>query len=335
VKRAGALAACLLLGCAGAAFEFSQIPAPPIAFAYQTVEQTERLLDEVAAQRKAEQDGQVLPEREFHVNLEGLEKLTGRRTAHDVELDNQGRVALYVTPENRLEVPEELAYARALDWSPDHERLMFSMNPRGAIHLFEWVAATGEIRQLTTGSIHHIDGCYGPAGAIAWVQLMGERDRRTQLWVRFPGEPPRPVTEGPADLQPAWAPDGGRIVYARPDARNELELRWIDPVSGEGGALGPGRSPDFSPDGRWIVYSARAATGWQLRRMHADGSGKRRLGQSGYHENSPAFSPDGRWVVFAAQAREDSPISRLFVRSFDGGADRQLEIAGSQLLPVW
>jgi hypothetical protein len=332
VSRACALAACLLLGCAGAPFEFAEMPGLPIAFAYQTVEQTERILDEAEARRKATQ---VRPDDEFRVELEGLEKLAGLRTARDLVMDQQGRLALYVVPEKRLQLPEELTYARAVDWSPDHQRLMFSMNPRGSIQLFEWVAATGEIRQLTSGPEAHIDGCYGPDGAIAWVQFMGDRDRGTQIWVRLPGAAPRPVTEGPADLQPAWAPDGSRIVYARPDARGQLELRWLDPVSAESGPLGPGRSPDFSPDGRWIVYSARTATGWQLRRMHADGSGKRRLGRSGYQENSPAISPDGRWVVYAAQTREESPISRLFVRSFDGSADRQLEIAGSGLLPVW
>jgi Tol biopolymer transport system component len=332
VRRAGALAACLMFGCAGPAFEFTEMPALPIAFAYQTVEQTERILDEVAAQRKAKE---VLPEDEFRMKLEGLEKLAGFRTAQDLALDQQGRVALYVAPQNRLELPEELSYARAVDWSHDHQRLMFSMNPRGTIHLFEWAVASGEIRQLTSGPVAHIDGCYGPDGAIAWVQLMGERDARTQLWVRYPGEPPRPLTEGGADLQPAWSPDGSRIVYTRQDARGQLELRWLDPVSGESGPLGPGRSPDYSPDGRWIVYSARTATGWQLRRMHADGSGKRSVGRSGYQENSPAISPDGRWIVYAAQAREDSPISRLFVRSFDGSADRQLAISGSGLLPVW
>lgn len=328
-----ALAACLLLGCAGAPFEFTELPAGPIAFAYQTVEQTERILDDAAARRKA---NAPRPEDEFHVELEGLEKLAGLRTQQDLAMDQQGRVALYVTPEQRLELPDALAYARAIDWSPDHERLMLSMNPRGAFQLFEWVRATGDVRQLTSGPESRIDGCYGPDGAIAWVQFMGLRERaRTQLWVQFPREAPRPLTAGPSDVQPAWSPDGSRIVYVRMGTHADLELRWVDPVSGEEGFLGRGRSPDFSPDGRWIVYSARTSRGWQLRRMHADGSGKRGFGSSGYQENSPAISPDGRWVVYAAQTREESPISRLFVRSFEGGADRQLEIPGSGLLPVW
>jgi Tol biopolymer transport system component len=91
----------------------------------------------------------------------------------------------------------------------------------------------------------------------------------------------------------------------------------------------------FSPDGEWIVYSGLTSQGWRLRRMRFDGAGKRSLGSSGFEENDPAFSPDGRYVVFAAMKDERTPVSRLFVRSVDGKADRQLVIAGSGLLPVW
>jgi hypothetical protein len=332
--RRGALALCWLLACAaGPGVDLVNVPEAPIAFAYHTVEQTERLLDEAAAERKARAPR---PEDEFRMELEGLEKLAGLRTERDIALDEQGRVALYAVPRKRLELPEALASARAIDWSSDHTRLMVSMNPRGSIQLFEWVVGSGEIRQLTSGAGAHIDGCYGPGGAIAFVTMIGTVGRsEMRLWVQFPGEPPRALSEGPHDVQPVWSPDGSRLVYTRGLGENRYELRWLDPRSGEGGTLGAGRSADFTPDGRWIVYSARTAGAWQLRRMHADGSGKRALGRSGYQENTPAVSPDGRWVVYAAQGRLGSPVGHLFVRSIDGSADRQLEIAGSGLLPVW
>jgi hypothetical protein len=333
VRRACALAFCWLLGCAGAPFEFTDLPALPIAFSYQTVEQTERVLDEVETRRKA---GQRAPEDEFHVELHGLERLAGTLSDRDVALAAQGRVALYVATEQRLELPPALKFARPLDWSPDHGRLMVNVRRHDGLQLVEWVAATGEIRPLTSGPGNRVDGCYGPDGAIAWVEADSEKsDAKTKIWVHFPHEAPRPLTEGPLDLQPVWDPDGSRLVYTRAAVQDALELRWLDPVSGAGGWLGAGRSADFTPDGRWIVYSARTGGGWQIRRMHADGSGKRSFGRSGYVENMPSVSPDGRWVVFAAQAKTGSPMGRLLVRAFDASADRQLEIAGSALHPVW
>lgn len=332
--RRAALASAWLLGCAAApGVEVADLPDAPIAFVYHTVEQTERLLDEAEAKRKAEQPQ---PEDEFRMKLEGLEKLAGLRTEEDLTADREGRVALYVAPGKRLELPDQLGSARAIDWSPDHRRLMVSMNPRRTIQLFEWDIESGDIRQLTNGTDSYIDGCYGPDGAIAFVEMVGGvQQAKTRIWVHFPGERPRPVSEGPGDVQPTWSPDGARLVYTRLGGKLGHELRWVDPRSEQSGPLGVGRAADFSPDGRWIVYSARTTEGWRLRRMHADGSGKRALGRSGYQENTPAVSPDGRWVVYAAQGRPGSPIARLFVRSIDGGADRELEIAGSGALPVW
>jgi Tol biopolymer transport system component len=192
------------------------------------------------------------------------------------------------------------------------------------------------VRQLTRGELH-ADGCYGPDGALAYVESVRAREGSflSRLWIRRPGEAPRPLTEGPADFQPTWSPDGRRLVYAARDGARGEVLRWVDPASGAGGVLTKGRSPVFSPDGGWIVYSAPSRAGWKLWRMRPDGSGKRRFGKSAFHENDPAVSPDGRFVVFAGTKQERSATSRLFVRPLDGTADRQLELSGTGLLPVW
>jgi len=329
VRRTAALLL-LPLGCTTPSFDFAAVPDAPIAFVYRTVEETERMVDEVQAQDKAALPG---PEDEFDVEIEGLETLSGLRTEADRVRDQQGRVGLFHTPERRLEFPEALNRgARPLDWSADHTRLLFSSTQRGLPHLFEWIVNTGEVRQLTTGFASEIDGCYGPDGAIAWVQLDGSV---TRLWLRLPGEAPRQLTDGPADSQPAWSPDGTRLVYTSDDPRGGTAMRWLDPRGDARGSYGRGRSAIFSPDGQWIVYSVRTAGGWKLQRMRGDGTGKRSFGSSGFQENNPAFSPDGRFVVFSATKDDRTPVSRLFVRSFEAMTDRQLEFSGSGRLPVW
>ena len=326
----GALLALALFGCAPSGAGLDALPAAPIAFVFRTVEETERMLDEVEAKQKAGSPG---PEDEFTVKLEGLEKLAGRRTAADVARDELGSVAIYTAPEKRLELPEALARrSLPLDWSADHASLMFRSSRGGVTHLFEWIPASGEVRQLTTGFEAQIDGCYGPDGAIAWVQV---EKASIRIWVRRRGEPALPVSDGPRDLQPAWSPDGTRVVFTADDGKGGLALRWLDPLGHARGELGRGRSADFSPDGEWIVYSARSSAGWRLWRMRRDGSGKRSLGSSGFEENHPSVSPDGRYVVFEATKGAKTPTSRLFVRSFDGSVDRQLEFGGSGLVPVW
>jgi Tol biopolymer transport system component len=330
VRRALALAL-LALGCAHSSLDARLLPAAPIAFVYRSVEETERVADETDAEPTGgpEQD-------EIDIKLDKVEKLTGRRTEEDLLRDQQGRVGLFVAPETRLELPESLARgARPLGWSPDRTRLLLTLARHDRTQLFEWMAATGEVRQLTSGPESATDGCYGPDGALVWAQYERSGPHAgTSLWLRRPGESPRRISEGPGDTQPAWAPDGSRIVFTRVE-NGVPTLRWLDPAGGASGAYGRGRAPTFTPNGEWIIYSGRSASGWQLWRMRADGTGRRNLGASGYQENDPSVSPDGRFVVYSAVRRPGSPISILFVRSIDGAHDRQLEFAGTGLLPVW
>ena len=333
MNRGALLVVLALSGCAGRGVGREGLPAAPIAFVYWSVEETERVSDEVKARKAAAAESE---DNKLDLRLGRIEQLAGVRTEQDLVRDQQGHLALFVAPERRLELPVSLPRgARPLDWSDEH-RLMFTWVQRDAHHLFEWNPETGEIGQLTSGPESQIAGCYGPAGAIAFVQIdEPEGKQLVRVWVRRPGEAPQPVSEGPLDTQPSWSPSGERIVFVATDAHGDSLLRWVDPFGEARGSYGPGRTPHFSPDGEWIVYAAHGAKGWRLRLMHADGSGKRAFGASSFEESDPSFSPDGRFVVFSVTRDKTSPVSQLFVRSLDGAADRELDFAGSGLLPVW
>jgi TolB protein len=96
--------------------------------------------------------------------------------------------------------------------------------------------------------------------------------------------------------------------------------------------LAPGRDPSFTPDGQFVVYSARTRNGWRLAEMHPDGQARRPVGSGPHDESDPQVSPDGRFVVYVS---DDEGRQQLRVRTMDGRKDRPLIWNGDGIGPVW
>jgi len=89
---------------------------------------------------------------------------------------------------------------------------------------------------------------------------------RSRLWLvdTTGATPPRPLTEGPRDLAPAWSPDGRWIAFLRApeDGKPQLHLLPADvgdarPVTtDEQHPLGAG-APRWSPDSTRLAYATR------------------------------------------------------------------------------
>jgi Tol biopolymer transport system component len=108
------------------------------------------------------------------------------------------------------------------------------------------------------------------------------------------------VTEA-TNASAALAPDGRTVVL------DLLNLLWTLPA--EGGAAVPltgveeeASEPDFSPDGRRIVYQAYTDGVFQLWLMNADGTGRRQLTSGDADHREPRFSPDGTRIACAAES---------------------------------
>jgi Tol biopolymer transport system component len=99
------------------------------------------------------------------------------------------------------------------------------------------------------------------------------------------------------------------IYTSNPDGTGKLQLTNDD---------GNDFSPDYSPDGKKIVYvDSDGFSAAQLYIMNADGSGKTRVTQGDLQPQGPAFSPDGTKIAFFSYA--DSPWeSDIFTINTDG-----------------
>src|SRR4051812_23432818 len=118
-------------------------------------------------------------------------------------------------------------------------------------------------------------------------------------------------------IDPAWTPDGGRILYTRTRANRDgdygFELRSVAADgSGDTLFLRDAAGAVFSPDGTRIAFSDSSTRNGQtcgsdecypngeLAVAGADGSGRRILFKSESSEGTPSWSPDGTRIAFAS-----------------------------------
>jgi Tol biopolymer transport system component len=242
--------------------------------------------------------------------------------------------------------------------SPDGRRVAFTLRRDGAggRHASDlYVAAVGRrgLRRVTTS---------GDAGSPVWAPdganlafarstpISGDAAGRpirggTSIWTvaAAGGAPPRPLAVAAPlvfEIPGSWSPDGRLLAFTRcplvaPDRRGLIrdDRCEVAVVSADGSStrtLAAGRSPDFSPSGRWIVFASnrdRTAVGPagedenryadELYAMNADGSGQRRLTHSaGVSEDAPRFSPDGARIVYTERGADF--LTSLAVRNADG-----------------
>jgi dipeptidyl aminopeptidase/acylaminoacyl peptidase len=124
---------------------------------------------------------------------------------------------------------------------------------------------------------------------------------------------------------PAWSPDGTTIAVAMSGS-----IWTIDPASGKARELTYNRKyhsmPDWSPDGRWIVYVADDGGGTiQLEIVNVATGESHALASDDQIYMDPRFSPDGTRIAYVVTRPAGN--FNVFIRSIKDGQLTGSEIA--------
>jgi TolB protein len=237
--------------------------------------------------------------------------------------------------------------------SADGSRIAFERCSEGKpCHVFVMNADGGDLHRLKVRCAlkpicDDSAPAWGPDGELA-INLASGREKtggfggqiqRSEIVLLDPDTGGQPsvarLDDWQGDLRrPVWSPDGRRIAYEHLwsplSGRQGLALHVVSARGGKSRRVTPynlaaGDSPDWSPDGRWLIFRTHAdemGGPSELSLVHPDGSGLRHFDTPGDTVLSSSFSPDGNWIVYAAPGR--SGAFDLFVMRSDGSGNRPL-----------
>ncbi|UCF37504.1 MAG: PD40 domain-containing protein, partial [Acidobacteriota bacterium] len=212
--------------------------------------------------------------------------------------------------------------------SPDGGRIAYTSNEAGNSDIFLIDVRGGYPQNLTSSEARDRDPAWFPDGSA--LAFSSDRGGQTGIWKvgQLGGDP---VLLIPAGAQPAISPDGEKIAFVRPDQEGTYRVAVAsleNPadsilLTSSGDGFWDHFEPAWSPDGRWICYSARHNL-WIVPR---EGGPAHRLTSQNEHDFSPIWSPDGEFIYFAS---EREGIQALWRIPSSGGLAERVTVGTGQ-----
>jgi Tol biopolymer transport system component len=188
------------------------------------------------------------------------------------------------------------------------------------------VSPGGAVKRLTTtAKFNETNPAWSASGKKIAYERRDFRDPNHpglfEIWVmNADGSHKHRVARG---TEPAWSPNGKKIAYVgsreprvgRPDIwvmnsdGSHQKRLTSDPLSE--------RSPDWSPDGKWVAFATDRGNSHDIWKMRADGSAAVRLTSLGPYDDQPSWSPSGKKIAYVTR---DAAGYKLMTMKSNGSA---------------
>ena len=205
-----------------------------------------------------------------------------------------------------------------------------------------WFDRSGKRLKGTVGQNHYSTLKISPDGKKLAVTIWLSNFSTSNLWVfdLARGIKSRLTFSTAMDVHPSWSPDGKTIVF---DSNRDGTFHLYQVASDGSKAVSPllvdgfsEREPDWSSDGRYILYARcekHSSTDFEIWAMPL--FGRREpfpVVQSPFDAEYPALSPDGKWLAYTST---QDGISNVFVVPFGHGSGKWQISSDGGYSPRW
>ncbi|MGB8011145.1 MAG: CehA/McbA family metallohydrolase [Terriglobales bacterium] len=237
------------------------------------------------------------------------------------------------------------------DWSSDQRWVVFARYDHDAIELWSLDLRNGQTRKMTSGGAVNVEPRFSPDGKrLAFVStsykghfhvFVGQFNEGLLMDVRqLTPENVSPLpryyySQTDHEINPVWTRDGSEILFIsnRGHIHGTGGFWKVKAESGSAAAEGQYKEihyeetnwkarPDFSPDGKRMVYASYLGQSWhQLWVMPAAGGDAFPISYGAFDNVNPRWSPDGSKITFISNR---SGNTSLWVQTIPGGEQTEV-----------
>ncbi|HKV34693.1 MAG TPA: winged helix-turn-helix domain-containing protein [Pyrinomonadaceae bacterium] len=229
-------------------------------------------------------------------------------------------------------------------WSPDGRRIAFASNRDGMNEIYVMDADGSNAKRLTNNLTEDVNPMWSPDGHR--ILFDTERDGNGEIYVMDAdgGNQTRLTRNNAFDGTATWSPDGNLIAFASnrdtgpPYNPYNLDIYVMNADGSNVRRIVDDPeydvSPQWSPDGRKIVFVTGRNGNFDVYEMNADGTEQKNLtADNDKGDGAPVWSHDGNNIAFS---RRIDGKKQIFIMDADGGnLKRVTNNAADNELPCW
>ncbi len=255
--------------------------------------------------------------------------------------DSTGFKEIYMSDydgENLVRLTNHRSISLLPIWDNEGYKIYYTTYKKRNPDIYEIDLRKGKISPFSTYQGLNMSGGFSPDGLNMALTLSRGSDPSIYILETRTKKLKKLIKKFSISSSPTYSPDGKEIAFVS-DISGNPQLHIYDFESGKTRKitrLNWADSPNWSLDGKWIVFSGRETVREKMNIFLTDPTGSKikRLTRNEGDNEDPCFSPDGRFILFTSTRRGRREI---FLMDLDGSAPHPLNenLRGNSYTPSW